>query len=294
MREAGTELGQDTRAGTGGLRGRWRAASLAAGWTVPGDWWVPAVDAVAEAVGDGRDAAASCTRLGRARAEAGVGLEEAFADLAALHGALDADGPRGLDAGAAHGPGPGGTGGPRGSGSARGAGAVPTEAPAGLVRALALGWTEVACTPGGAAGCEDPMTGLVTLPYLRTRLGEVYREAERLGMPPARTAAFVVTDPGEPVPVPGLPPDLARLGRELTVAESVRAVFSGGETLCGHGPSRVLALVGRGPDLGPRVTVLRRLLADRLPPADRPARVWVEGLPPTVDAAYRLTDEFGR
>ena len=29
-----------------------------------------------------------------------------------------------------------------------------------------------------------------------------------------------------------MPPDLARLGRELTVAESVRAVFSGGDGIC--------------------------------------------------------------
>lgn len=285
---------RDTRAGAGTLRRRWRAASLAAGWTVPGDWWVPAVDAVAEAVGDGRDAAASCARLGRARAEAGVGLEEAFADLAALHGVLGA--------GEAHGLGPGGAGGRRGDWPACGAEAVRAEpavpseraVPSELVRALALGWTEVACVPGGTGGCEDPMTGLVTLPYLRTRLGEVYREAERLGVPAWGAAAFVVTDPGQLVPVAGVPPDLARLGRELTVAESVRAVFSGGETLCGLGPSRVLALVARDEDLATRVTALRRLLADRLSPGARPARVWVEGLPPAVDAAYRLADEFGR
>jgi hypothetical protein len=271
-------VGRDTRAGAGVLRRRWRSASLDAGWTVPGDWWVPAVDAVAEAVGDGRDATPSCARLGRARAEAGVGLDEALADLAALHTVL----------------GPGGAGGPREEGSARGAEAVPAAGPFGLVRALALGWAEVACAPAGAGGCEDPMTGLVTLPYLRTRLGEVYREAERLGVPASGAGAFVVTDPGELVPAAGVPPDLARLGRELTVAESVRAVFSGGETLCGLGPSRVLALVARGPDLAARVAALRRLLADRLPPVTRPARVWVEGLPATVDAAYRLADEFGR
>lgn len=269
----------DTRAGAGALRRRWRAASLEAGWRFPGDWWVPAVDAVAEAVGDGRDAGPSCLRLGRARAEAGVGLDEAFADLAALHTVL----------------GPGGAGGPQEDGPARGAEAVcEPEVPSELIRALALGWAEVACAPGGAGGCEDPMTGLVTVPYLRTRLGEVYREVERLGVPARGAAAFVVTDPGELVPAAGVPPDLARLGRELTVAESVRRVFSGGETLCGLGPFRVVALVPRDPDLAARVTALRRLLADRLPPAARPARVWVEGLPPTVDAAYRLADEFGR
>jgi hypothetical protein len=281
--------------GTGAdvLRERWRAASLEAGWTVPGDWWVPAVDAVAEALGDGRDPTPCCVRLGRARAEAGVGVEEAFADLAALHTVL----------------GPGGAGGLR---SARGVEAVskclaasavqhrPEAArtgidavPPALLRALAVGWAEVACAPAAASGCEDPMTGLVTPAYLRTRLGEVYREAERYGVPASAGWAFVVVEPGDPQ-TGEVPLDLARLGRALTVAECARAVFSGGETLCALPPTRVLALVVREPELASRVAGLRRLLADRLPATGIPVRAWVEGLPATIDAAHRLVDDLAR
>jgi hypothetical protein len=245
---------------------------------VPGDWWVPAVEAVAEAVGDGQDPAPACGRLGRARAEAGVGLDEAFADLAALHGVL----------------GPGGAGGF--DGSARGAEAsLLRQLPAGPFTALALGWVEVACAPGGAGGCEDPLTGLVTPAYLGTRLGEVYREAERHGLPASAGSALVVADPGPAGPPPaGLPVELARIGHELSAAESVRAVFSGGETLCGVPAGRVLALVVRGPELAPRLAELRRLLSERPAAPVRPARVWLEGLPPTLDAARRLVDELGR
>jgi hypothetical protein len=272
----------DTRTGTGTLCRRWRAASLLAGWTVPGDWWVPAVEAVAEAVSDGRDPAPACGRLGRARADAGVGLDEAFADLAALHSVL----------------GPGGAGGLPHAGPARGAEARPQgpdPLPAGPFTALALGWAEVACAPGASAGCDDPLTGLATAEYLRSRLGEVYREAERRGLPAGSDSALVVTDPGPGgAPPVGVPVELARIGRELTTAESVRAVFSGGETLCGAPAGRVIALVSRGPELPPRLAVLRRLLADRLAAPVRPARVWVEGLPPTLDAARRLVDELGR
>ena len=267
--------------GPADLGERWRAASLSSGWTVPGDWWVPAVDAVTEAVGDGRDPAPACLRLGRARAAAGVGLEEAFADLAALQAVL----------------GPGGAGGLR---TVRGAEAVPPR----LLRALALGWAEVACAPAGAGGCDDPMTGLVTTAYLRTRLVEVYREAEQYGMAAGAGSAFVVTDPGVTEPLfgeapsggPGTagPSDLTRLGRALTVAETIRGVFRGGETLCAPHPARVLALVVREPELALRVARLRRLLTDRLPGGGRPVRVWVEGLPGTVYAAHRLVDDLSR
>jgi hypothetical protein len=251
---------------------------MATGWTVPGDWWVPAVDAVAEAVEDGLDPSPACARLGRARAEAGVGLDEAFADLGALHAVLGSRG----------------AGGSWEQGVIRGAEAVsPEEELAALQRALALGWAEEACAPGGTAGCEDPLTGLVTRTYLRTRLGEVYREAERRGGLAADGSVLLVTDPGPVEEVAGMPVELTRLGRELTVAESVRAAFSGGETLCALSPVRVVALVAREPTLPTRVAGLSRLLAGRLPPGRRP-RIWVEGLPPTLPGALRLLEELAR
>lgn len=264
------------------MRSRWREASLQAGWTVPGDWWVPAVDAVAEAVGDGRDPSPCCARLGRARAEAGVGLDEAFADLAALHTVLGPGGTDGLTP----------TRGAEAVCSAADAAGLPA-VPPGLLRALALGWAEVACAPGGTGGCEDPMTGLVTPAYLRTRLAEAYREAERRGSPASAASALLVTDPGKVDPVPGVPAELVQLGRELTVAESVRAVFSGGETLCALPPVRVLALVAREAHLASRVAALSQLLGGRLPPG-RAVRIWVEGLPPTLDGVHRLMEELAR
>ncbi len=256
----------------GRLSERWRAASLDSGWIVPRDWWVPAVDAVAEALGDGRDPAPSCARLGHARAQAGVGLDEAFGDLAALHSVLGRPRP----AGTIRVP------------SARGIDAVPAR----LVRALALGWAEVACAPA-AAGCEDPMTGLASQAYLRTRLGEIYREAERDGLAAPESSAFVLVDPGDLVTATAIPLELARLGRALTVAECLRAVFSGGETLCALRPTRMIALTAREPGLAVRVSGLRRLLGDRLPPGP-PVRAWVEGLPATLDGALRLIGELAR
>jgi hypothetical protein len=132
---------------------------MAAGWTVPRDWWVPAVEAVVEALAGGSDLTAACALLGRARARAGVGLDEALTDLAALPGAHAAAHP--------------------------------------LVRALAAGWAEVACEPATSGVCEDPLTRLTTPAYLRTRLAETYREAARAGVrvPTSHALVVVAVDP---------------------------------------------------------------------------------------------------
>lgn len=253
------------RSSAADLCARWREASLGAGWAFPQDWWVPAVDAVAEALCEGRDPVEACTRLGRARAEAAVGLEEALADLAALQVALRVAGPPATPpAGVAEVPGP-------------------------LVAAVALGWAEIGCGPAATGGCADPLTGLVTPAYLLTRLGEVYREAERAGESAAATHALVLVALG----VPGAA--LVQLGRGMLVGDCLRTAFSGDETLCAVGPHRSLALVRRDRRLAASVTLLRRLLADGLDPdAAHAVRVWVEGLPGTLGTAHRLVDDLAR
>jgi len=240
---------------------------MRAGWAFPPDWWTPAVEAVAEALYEGRNAAEACTRLGRARADAAVGLEEALADLASLHATWT-----GTDA----------LLGPSGAATA-------SDAPGDLVAAVALGWADVSCDPAVTGGCEDPLTGLSTPAYLHARLAEIYREAECGGEPAAASHAFVVVALGDPGA------GLVQLSRGIQLGECVRAAFPGGETICAVGPARVVALAGRDGRLASRVVLLRRLLADELDPtAARSARVWVEGLPLTLHTARRLLAELVR
>ncbi|MFI6505756.1 hypothetical protein [Nonomuraea typhae] len=124
----------------GTLRSRWRRRSLAAGWSVPEDWWTPAVEHTIKAVNRGHDLMRACAALGGARARAGVGIGEGMTDLAALFTAL------GLG-----------------------------EPPFSAARSFAVGWTEASFAPVNGLCCEDPFTGLATVTYLRTRLAEVYR-----------------------------------------------------------------------------------------------------------------------
>ena len=234
------------------LQEDWREASLRAGWTVPQDWWVPAVEAVVEALVEGRDLAAPCGLLGRERADAGVGLDEALTDLAVLPGR-----------------------------HAR------TDLP---VRALAAGWAEVACDPARTGVCEDPLTGLTTPAYLRTRLAETYREAARTGVPVACSSALVVVAVD---PVDGS--RLRTMSRLLLVADGLRDTFPGGETLAGTGPAHAAALVQRESELPARVVALREFLSERLRQAGSPpARAWIESLPSSLAAAYQLLADLAR
>ncbi|HEV7754215.1 MAG TPA: hypothetical protein VGO94_00010 [Mycobacteriales bacterium] len=260
------------------LRLAWRGAALVIGWARPQDWWCVEVDAVCEAVAGRRELLGMFSRLGRARAEAGVGLGETLDDVAALYAVL-----------------------------------AERAAPAAVVRALAEAWVEVGFEPLRVGTCEDPLTGLTSAAHLRTRLAEVYREAEREGGSVHATHALVVVPTG----LDGV----ARwdgLLRRLALGVCLRSVFSGGETLAGLGPSVVVGLVTRTPLLAAMVEALRRRLIEvatgtavrgetegggargagdtvtGVPGDGEPPRVWVEGLPGGLSEAYAVLEDLAR
>jgi GGDEF domain-containing protein len=234
---------------------RWCEAAASRGWVSIADWWTPAVEAVADAVADGRDPAPACTELGRLRAEDGAGLAETLDDLATLYDVA------GLE-----------------------------EPPHSAVRALALAWAESSLQFLHALSCEDPLTGMATLAHLRTRMSELYREAERDGRRAAGSHAVLVVEV-----VDELAGRWERTLRLTDVAECMRAVFSGGETLARASDRRALVLVDRGTDLPRSVEALRRLLVDwRVGEPVEPPRIWVEGLPYSAESAIRLLDELAR
>jgi hypothetical protein len=233
------------------LRDAWRLRSLASGWLAADDWHTDAVDAVAGAVvcGNGRavsELAIACARLGRSRANAGVGISETIEDLAALFAVLDDGNP-----------------------------------PMNLVSSAAEGWAEEGLARHWKGCCEDPLTGLASLPYLRTRLAELYREADQLGTSPACTHRLVV------VTLSRRPDPWRRMAQAILLGHDLRAAFPGGDTLSGAGSGPAIALVRARGDLPARYASLRRTV--RLACG---AQIRMTPLPALLTEALRLVDEL--
>ncbi|MCW2602779.1 MAG: hypothetical protein JWN61_914 [Pseudonocardiales bacterium] len=68
--------------------------------------------------------------------------------------------------------------------------------PTALLREVALSWADEMSSAQFAAACTDPLTGFATPAYLRTRLGEVYAEAEHGGDVGQRYAFMVIDAAG--------------------------------------------------------------------------------------------------
>ncbi len=224
----------------------------------------PRFTAVGERLAAGHDASSACALVGRETARDGADLGEALDGLRATY--------------------------------ARVQGGEPDFR---ALRALCLAWSEETLGYLHQLSCEDPLTGLASLAHVRARLSEVYRGAEQVGRSTNTSHALVVVDlpllaarqlsGGESSVVAGFESALwlARL------AEMVRMVFPGEETIAQASPSRLVVVTERGDLLARRVGLLRGLVEELGPWGER-ARVWVEGLPPSDDGAGILLDEIAR
>ena len=247
------------------LRARWRTASLGSGWRFPSDWALPEVDSVCAAVLRGSDTEVPLTGLARARAVAGAGLAEVLGDIAALHAVLSDPG------------------------TEDGLLAPDVDAlPAQLLRVTALAWAEVAMDQLAHIEVTDPLTGLPTAAYLRTRLGEIYRQAAVNERPVGEDHALLVI---------GL--DLStvsgwhRVTGMILLAEALRTVLDGGESIATVGPSTLVAVLPRDGGITSKAVQLRRAVHDRMAVDDQLAetgspRIRLVRLPSTHDAACRL------
>ena len=155
--------------------------------------------------------------------------------------------------------------------------------PLRLVGAIAEGWAEESVSQFAHGGCEDPLSGLATLSYLRTRLAEVYREAEQGGTSPVDTHRLLV------VGLPRRPDPWRRLALPILVGRDLRAAFPGGETLSLAKPGPAIALVPARSDLPLRYARLRRNIQ-----AAFGTQIRMTPLPGRLTEALRLVDELAR
>jgi hypothetical protein len=215
-------------------------------------------EAVGEALASGGDVVAACSVVGGDVARDGAALGEALSGLRTTYSLV------------------------------RG-----TEPDFDATEALSVAWSEATLEYLHDLSCEDPLTGLTSLAHVRTRLAEVYRDAELTDLSVQSSHALVVVALRSRGREAILEHHFTRALRLTQVAEAVRAVFSGGQTIGRLGQNRAVALVTRTPDLGTSVSMLGEYLDDLgLGPAD--VRVWIEGLPAAAESASRLLDELAR
>jgi GGDEF domain-containing protein len=215
-------------------------------------------EAVGEALASDADTIAACTVVGRDVARDGADLGEALDGLRATFALLK--------------------------------GSAPDFA---STEALSVAWSEATLEYLHQLSCEDPLTGLASLAHVRTRLAELYRDAEQTDISVQTSHALVVvemcfsryTNPNEH--------RFTRALRMVQLTEAIRAVFSGGETIGRLGLNRAVAVVPRHIDLGTSVALLREVCGD-LDLGSAEVRVWIEGLPAMADSATRLLDELAR
>lgn len=265
------------------LRSMWRTASRERGWRFPGDWWTPAVDAVTEAVISGGDLAERCTRLGLARAIAGVSMDETLSDVVAMAALV-----RALQSHPTH------------QFSEKTTQIEVVE----LVKAAAIGWAEDA-TFTHADGQADDLGSLPDCSYLSIRLGEVAAEAESRGSRLGEGYAFVVVSllgpsyaEDEPLGLQERVESWDHSWQMSQLTDDVRSVFSAGETIVQAGPTRAIVLARRSSNLAAQVSALRGLIEGRRfsdtqtqPPM---VGIWVEGLPDSLRQARLLLADLRR
>lgn len=215
-------------------------------------------DAVAEALIAGVDAAASCALAGEDVARDGASLGEALSALQSTCRLVTGEDPDFTQ-----------------------------------VEALAVAWSEATLAYLHDLSCEDPLTGLASLAHIRTRIEEIYRDADFTGVPARKSHALVVVDVHYPIPPGGPEHHFTRALRLVRVGQTIRAVYSGGHVVGRLGQDRAAVVVARTPALGGSVALLRREL-DRLELGTAVARSWIEGLPGSSESAARLVDELAR
>jgi GGDEF domain-containing protein len=215
-------------------------------------------EAVAEALVSDANVIAACSVVGRDVARDGAALGEALSGLRATYQLVLAA-PPAFDA----------------------------------AEALAVAWSEATLEYLHDLSCEDPLTGLASLAHVRTRLAEIYRDAELTDLRVQAGHALVIVELSFRELHASGDQHFTRALRLVQVTEAMRSVYSGGQTIGRLGLDRAVAVVPRTVDLGASVALLRDFLSE-LDLGSTDVRVWIEGLPCTADSASRLLDDLAR
>lgn len=215
------------------LTEQWRATSLTAIWSRPGDWHGPATEQMVTAVTGDLGVEEAAGRLGADRGARGVGLEEGLGDLLLLFQLTGLDQP-----------------------------------PFAVTRAFAAQWVESFTARLVDAGSTDALTGLATRDYLLPRVREVYADARGRGIRPDTERCLIVIDRVE-----GAPEGWQRVMREAKIARVLSGVLDRGQTNSVLPSGTFLSLALRDSSLDEDLVRIRRALSAHGEPVVPPVRI---------------------
>lgn len=126
-------------------------------------------------------------------------------------------------------------------------------------------WSEAFIGGMIAPSCNDSLTGLATVDFLRGRLSEVYRHCAALDMMPGAAYALVAIHALAPSSSPFI-----RMTDRIRIARTLRTHFPGGETIAMSDNGTALVLTSAGPDLDRRIDVIVATLRSEGSPGGEP------------------------
>ena len=106
-----------------------------------------------------------------------------------------------------------------------------------MARAMGA-WAEEHTATESCGRCLDPLTGLVTAPYLRERVRELHDQCGALAIAPQMTFGALVVELDHRSAT-----SIERVGTRVAFARLLAARFRGGETVATVGADRLVAIM---------------------------------------------------
>jgi hypothetical protein len=162
---------------------------------------------------------------------------------------------------------------------------------AALIRSIALAWSDSFLGLYSRITCVDPLTGLASRQHLQTHIAGLYTP-----MPHGRWVIIVIETDHHPraIEVSDSPARLADTIGMTVLASAVGGELVRGELMAALSIRRCGVVAPRDERLPDLVLRLQEQAHRSLNSCSRTARVWVEGLPATAEAAASLIDELCR
>jgi hypothetical protein len=220
------------------------------------EWLHPAVDDVMTAMRNGEPLDGPLARLGVARADAGLSVEELLRDIEAAFSLLTKRQRRRADR-------------------------------MTTMLSPTVAWAEAFTERLGTTTCIDATSGLASVEFLEVRAAQLDDQCKALGIDVDQAYGLVIVTFFDPNASP-----LDRMHHSVEVASLLRETFDSGETLASIAPWCQVAMASRDDRLSAKMRTLLGRMADSLIVRNSDLRLWLEPIPSDIESLPLLLDDL--